>query len=105
MRQPGKYASGRVVALDDGLWRGSRFYLNASARADRVAVRVRFALGGSKMAGPKIAHVDMLAGWLAVCEWRYDTRLGGFDSMASSSMPSTNRAVDTSTFLRDSVSE
>lgn len=33
-----------------------------SARADRVAVRVSFALGGSKMAGPKIAHVDMLAG-------------------------------------------
>jgi hypothetical protein len=51
-----------VVALDDGLWRGSGLYLNASARTDRVAVRVRFALGGSKMAGPKIAHVDMLAG-------------------------------------------
>ena len=60
--QPDKYAPDRVVALDDGLWRGSGLCPNASARADRVAVRVRFALGGSKMAGPKIAHVDMLAG-------------------------------------------
>ncbi len=62
MRQLGKYAPDRVVALDDGSWRGSRLYLNASARADRVAIRVRFSLGGSKMADPKIAHVDMLAG-------------------------------------------
>jgi hypothetical protein len=26
-----------------------------------MAIRVRFVLGGSKLAGPKIAHVDMVA--------------------------------------------
>jgi len=62
VRQPGKYAPDGVVALDDGLRRGSRLYLNESARADRVAVRVRFPLGDSKIAGSTIAHVDMLAG-------------------------------------------
>ncbi len=51
-----------LVALDDGLWRGSRLHLNEFARADRVAVRVRFPLGDSRIAGPTIAHVDMLAG-------------------------------------------
>lgn len=87
------------------------FDLNGFARANRVSVRVRFPLGGSKMARPKIVHVDiatrcyvfMSTCWPVLRE-RYDMRFGGFDSMASSSMPSTNRVVDTSTFRRAGVS-
>jgi len=102
VRQPGKYAPDRVVALDDGLWRGSRLYLKhlpertewPSTCALRWAVR-KWLVQRSRMS----------TCWPAVCEWRYDTRFGGFDSMASRPMPSTNRVVDTSTFLLGRVSE
>jgi len=51
------------------------FDLNAFARANRVAVRVRFPSGGSKIAFPRITHVDMLAGSTRVAirhaVWRF----------------------------------
>jgi len=102
VRQLGKYAAGRVVALDDGLWCGSRLYLKhlpeltewPSACAFRWALRRWLA-----------QRSPMSTCWPAVREWRYDTRFGGLDSMASSPIPSTNRAVDISTFLQGSVSE
>lgn len=61
-------AAARQIRIGQGggirRWVVARFAVlpERVCRADRVAVRVRFALGGSKMAGPKIAHVDMLAG-------------------------------------------